>query len=106
MIWVYGVILLALGALGAEMFARYRKMAVELEKAERATRAKADKHAEAAQKLGAEIPEIEAEIETLKGERAALEKDLNWERANFDELSKRDELRHVGRQQVNREEDD
>lgn len=103
LIWVYGGIFLALAALAAEMFARYRRTAAELEKDERASRTKADKHAAAAEKLRAEIPEMEADIEKQQEERSGLEKDLKWERDNFDELSKRYELRHVGRQQVDRD---
>jgi len=106
MMWIYGAVILALGALAAEMFARYRRIAVELELQERSARAKAEKHAEVAAKLRLEIPEIEAEIEKYKGERAALEKDLNWERENCSELTKRYELRHTGRQSVDRTEED
>lgn len=106
MMWVYGAVIMALVALAAEMFARYRKEAVELTAAERASRAKVDKHAEAGAKLRVEIPEIEAHILQLTQERTALEKDLNWERQNYDELFKRNELRHAGRHPVDRDEDE
>ena len=104
-IWVCGGIFLALAALGAELFARYRRASVELDMEERAIGTKAEEHKEVAEKLRAEIPVIETEIGRQQKERAGLEKDLNWERDNFDELSKRHELRHVGRQQVDREGD-
>lgn len=88
------------------MGARYRRTAVELELAERTARAKAEKHASESAKLRAEIPEIEAEIARFTTERAALEKDLNWERQNYDELFKRSELRNAGRQKVGRDDDE
>jgi TolA-binding protein len=103
MLWVFGGIVLALVALGAKLFADYRLAAVELVRLQHAAAQEANALVQRVDQLKAEIPMLEAAMAQLEQERANINKELDWERQNFDELSKRHKLRHVGRQKLDRD---